>query len=265
MESMNNYWYLNKKEKKMVVHLRGGKIIQLESDRYAPMPQSELLEVVTNKLNELYPDYEFSKGEYTHELTTATFNAVNALPEFYKNSWKKAGLPNEDLENSAVIFDFSTADLANAAAKVEIYLKIGDQRVFMGDKISVIHKDKENSMQNFKEKLDLLGVTVSTELKLLTKLMDVEITRPYEACVNALNQAKIPSLAKKAYKEFSETLSCQFFDAENAFTLYSSLFGIFLSSYGEKLSEQKKFIISNELHKLVLEDWTKFDRPCVLV
>lgn len=207
MDSMNNYWHLHKKEKSMTVHLRGRKIIQLESDRYAPMLQSELFKVTSETIHDLYWDSEFVKGGYTHELTNAVFK-TSSLPEFYKNSWKKAGLPQEDLANSAIIFEFSTADLANSAAKVEIYLEIGNQNVFMGDKISVIHKDKENSMQNFENKLKVLGVTVKEEMELLTKLMDVRISHPHEACINALNFAKIPRLAKKLIKNLTKFLAC---------------------------------------------------------
>lgn len=260
MESMNNYWYLNDPKKKMFVHLRGGKVLQLESERYAPMSQEALMDLLTVQISRTYKDREFVRGFYSHEHTEAVYTVSNGIPEFFKRSWEKANLPKEDLKDTKLYFVFSTADLANAAAKVAIYLKVGDEKIFMGDNISVIHKDKEGTLDRFNDELEKLNYTVEDELSHLTKLMSIKIQNPYDACVRALHTAGIPDMAKKAYKEFEQELSWLFSSEESAFSLYSCLFGILSCNYGEKLTEQKRFAISNALHKLATADWKKFDR-----
>jgi len=263
-DSMNNYWGLHNPKEKMNIHLRGGKVLQAESERYAPMSQAALFRRVADKVQELYPNAaRFVWGDYTHQMTAAKFAANGELPQFFQKSWLKAGLPQEELKGATIYFTFSTADLANAAAKVVIEMKSGENRIFMGDEISVVHKDSGDPLSTFQKKLDGLSETVEDELQKLCRLMEVEIKHPYEACEAALAKAKVPQMAKKAAKELLDILSWEFFGPENAFTLYSSLFGILRTEQGMRLSDQKKLMISNSLHKLVSEDWAKFDRPAI--
>lgn len=255
LNSMNNYWPLYKDNRICSARIRGDKLIGLDSEQYEELPQIDLFNEILMFL-EKFNDVKFIKGSYDHLMTYAFFKINDGLTPNYINAWKKAGFAEEQLNNSYLMLEFGTNDVAESSAKAIITINVSGTRMLVGNPVFIAHRNGHGGSTSFADDLDKSIVALEEELDLMAKLMGITVNDPEAALKKALRKSGIERIAKKACKELLETTA--FFGPENAYTVYLYLNGVLDTSYAKDFTEDKKFRIASSIKSLLKEDWTKF-------
>lgn len=254
------YFKKQKDKKKFMLRVRGGKVIVAGSDQYNFISQNAVLSAVAKHLEDQHPGaWHFVDGFYTHTLTCADFKIDDALSPAYVAAWKKAGLPQSLLDMSCVTFSVMTDDIAGCAAKAIIKMKVGKTDFLLGNPIEVQHRNGYGGIEAFIDKLSKADISIKEELDALANLMTVNLLHPANAGIMALKKAGMPIISKKACKELIDDM--MFGSTETAYIVYLFLHGFVSTSYGAKLSEERKLRAITALRSLLKEDWKKLDVP----
>jgi hypothetical protein len=261
LDCMSDYYLANQPDKKTcTITVRAGKIINFGSEQYEGMSQSEQITAVAEWLDDRHPNaWKFLGGYYTHELTEARFEVLDAISPGYKAAWKKTGLPQSLLDQSHITVKVLTDDTAGCAAKAIIGMNVGGTNFLLGNPIEIQHRAGYGGIESFTKELDKADISIKDELDALASLMGINLLHPANAGIMALKRAKIDKITKKACKELIEDMF--FGSTESAYIVYLFLHGITSTPNGAKLSEERKLRVITALRTLLKEDWKKLDVP----
>lgn len=260
LNSMNNYWGLYADKKICTAKVRGDKVLGVGSKQYETISQKEMIEAVTEWLEDRHPGAWFFKGgSYTHQLTEARFEVTDAISPAYKAAWRKAGLPQSLLDQSHITVQVLTDDTAGCAAKAIIGMKVGGTDFLLGNPVEIQHRAGYGGIESFTTELNKADLSIKDELDSLANLMSINLLHPMNAGIMALKKAKIDKLSKKACKELVDDML--FGSTESAYIVYLFLHGIVGTPNGAKLSEERKLRVITALRTLLKADWKKLDVP----
>lgn len=260
LNSMNNYWGLHKDKRKCYATVRGDKILGVGSEQYESISQEEIVEAVTDWMEDRHPNaWIFKDGYYTHQLTSASFEITDAISPGYKAAWRKTGLPQSLLDQSHITVRVLTDDTAGCAAKAIVGMNVGGTNFLLGNPIEIAHRAGHGGIEAFKTELNKVDISIKDELDSLAKLMGINLLHPTNAGIMALKKAKIDKISKKACKELIDDML--FGSTESAYIVYLFLHGITGTPNGSKLSGERQLRVTTALRTLLKEDWKKLDVP----
>lgn len=168
-------------------------------DDYSVLPIDMLLNSLTKKLDERFPENVFESGYSDHALTSASWS-MPAQKEELLAVYEKA-LPAHGKTTLAAKLvpgiRFVTSDTGIASAKVSALLMGTPYPISIGGCIAVEHKHK-NNVEDFERALDQVFARFQDSVEKLQRLLEI----PLEYPVNAMTRVcKALSLPKKAAVE----------------------------------------------------------------
>ena len=225
---------------------------------YSVLPINELLNCISDTLQQRFPGNEFGSGYSDHSYTCASWSfpmQTEDLLGTYKKTLESMG--RKALAAKIVPgIRFCTSDTGVASAKVSALLLGMPAPVLIGGVLEVQHR-LQTKVETFKDNLDLLFSQFGNTIKKLEKLTETYLDYP----VNAMTAiCKKLSLPKKAALE-----AITMFETANgaapatAHDIFMALQEIIFILKTEKMPEGKMLVVEENLSRALSLRWGDFD------
>lgn len=248
-KALNQSWpYM--KEQKAKALIRGGSLLALLSEKYAPIAQSGLYESFRRFLSESYEDVSFRGARYTHQMTSGTYLISDeSLTEGYIKALEKEGFS----VSSEIAFCVSlvTSDTGSGAVSVYPAITFGkSDSVQVSPPLSVIHKG-DIDIADIEKDFPKLFALMKKSTDNLERLLEVRITYPSRIAA-ALSQDRRFSLPKRLIREVLPQLQMYESMGEemSAHDFYFTLADILSSPRFKDLKPRRRLQIRENLAKV---------------
>ena len=227
---------------------------------YSVLPMGDLLSELKLGLQESFGDdsVNFISGYSDDEITIASLEiSSRACEKPFEKAIESIGYDSKDAK---IMLRFSSSDVALSGANIVPMLKINDNLLQIGERLSVTHKNK-HSVDDFAKNVSLTFAMFKEAGERIAKMQQVQIKHPI-GCIKAV--AKKLGIAKKwvVEKENSvcEMLNCDGVTSEsNAFELYYYLWGIIGEMKSSNATPLEIFNMQENLARSLFLDWEVFD------
>ena len=226
---------------------------------YSILPIDKLLEILQDNLNMRFTGNQFEKGYKTHSLTGATWKLpaqTDNLLEKYSKHLETIG--KKQLAHKLVPgIQFSTSDTGVASAKVSaLLLGLSECPIHIGSCVAVDHRHK-NTVENFKESLDMLFAQYGDNIKKMEKLLDITLFYPVNAMTRICKQLVMPKKeATEAIAKFQAIFGDGIATAHDVFIAMQEI------PYLLKIKqtpESKILEVQENMARALSLHWTDFD------
>lgn len=228
---------------------------------YSVLPMGDLLSELRNGLEESfgYDSVNFISGYSDAEITIANLEiSSRACEKPFEQAVKSIGY---DPSNTRIMLRFSSSDVALSGANIVPMLKVNNEVMQIGNRLSVTHKHNHTVENDFSKNVSLTFSLFKEAGERIANMQQQKIKHPI-GCIKAV--AKKLGIAKKwiVEKENSvcEMLECDGVTSEsNAFELYYYLWGIVGEMRQSNASPLEIFNMQENLARSLFIDWGVFD------
>lgn len=264
-DQLNMSWpYLYKRNgepEKGKILLRAGKVLGVMSERYAPLPQSMIFNMIEKYLRENYAGSEFLSGTYTHDLTVMKWRIGrenDSLLASYKDAWVKNGGRLSQIEGAYPVLIVSTNDIGTAAVTLRPMFVNGASMYALGEGVSTKHKGMED-YSKVEKLIPTAFINMQKAMKRMAELPGILIDNPKATLINAMSEVGLLKKAKKACADVVRG----FIPHKNvtAYELYVTICDIFITGRGKQIDGQRKLNCEIAISRLLFVDWNALDIP----
>lgn len=259
----------NSGDKTVLAYFSCGKIRTFNGgNTYAILKQSKMFDAIVEMLNTKYKKYEFNGGYYSHTRTFAEFELTDDTDKILK-TYKKACESVSSMKNKGlkVAFSFSTSEIGDACATINVALIRGNMRILIGSPIKVPHNG-EMTEENFINQLPLLLAKTKDLIKGLENLINIEVKNPinciislakYVGLLKSQTMSEVASFQEQYNKAIEKDKNVKFSAHDVFYVLQESLMEMRKASVADSTIENAE---ENLARTLVEEfDWGNFDVP----
>ena len=246
---------------------RSGWVIGAMSNQWAHLPQSELADTVLDEIRQAFPDAEFIKCSYTHELTEFWISLGNHQSEImkkYRNGWVSSGYPAEELEKVKPLVRVCTSDTGQSGVVVTPVLQDRSYNRVLGERLSTKHAGK-NSLEDVKKDLRQTFAKAQESLEKITDLMSTPISNPVAVLVRALEFGKrsLWSLSQGGCEDVLEHFKMLYGGVSgiSAYDIYATISEMEYCDKVKNLKQNSAIQIVEAIYRLINLDWRRLDVP----
>ena len=246
---------------------RGGWVIAALSNQWAHLPQSELAECVLDEIRAIFPEAEFVKCTYTHDLTEFWISLGNHKSDImrkYRNAWISSGYPEEELEKVKPLVRVCTSDTGQSGVVVTPILQDRSYNRMIGDRLYTKHAGK-NSLKDVKSDLTKTFARAQETLEAISRLMSTPLSHPVAVMVRAMEHGKrsLYSLSQSACEEVLQNFKLLYggISGVSAYDVYASLAEMEYCDKVKNLKNNSAIQIVEAIYRLIDLDWTAMDVP----
>lgn len=226
-------------------------------NNYCILPAADLISCLTEHISSSFPDYEFSGGHVTDELTTCVFSLEKYKKEIlgsYNDFLKSHG--KEELNNSySPIIYFMTSDTGQSAVKLIPCLTDGTKNIFLGSGVYLKH-DEHHTISDFDFLCNDIYMLYNNSFRCLEKLDEIKVENP-KGCF--LATAKFLHFPKKISLEASDLFEFKVdLDNTTAADIYWGMWDIISLMDYENMSLSSYINYCESIGKLF--DWDKISK-----
>lgn len=263
--TLNECLRVHKKSKALVL-VRNEKVFAVhsgdESD-YAIMPISDLLAVMTKKLDERFPGNRFMGGYSSHTMTRATWEL----------SWQKDELLGayidrlKEIDKTILARDlmpairFSTSDTGDSSVKASAVLLGLSAPLPIGDVVAVEHRHGK-TIRHFEDALDEIFAQYIKSMERMEILTHITLRYPVNALVEMCRKLKLPKKASaEAIQKFEFETDGLPATVHDAFlSMQEIIFN--LQNAGAKSSAVLR--AEEMIARALYMDWSEYDLPVAM-
>lgn len=188
---------------KCKILLRDGKVSAVLSKSYQILPVDELIDVLESQLQTDHPDYEFNKGQVSHEFLVAEYLLNDTeMEESFRLKLNDAGANFSTLKAG---IRFATSDVGLSKVYTTMFYDADGIRTTLGDGIEIEHKG-EASIENFSEKMGDLGNCLKECEERIEKLGNIDIN-DVPGCVSRISEIYPGTFPKSITEEVINELT----------------------------------------------------------
>ena len=242
-----------------IVLIRGERLAALHSDRYAPIKQTEIFEMVKDYL-ENQAEGHFTLGEFSNEYTRALYEITDqGLVKEYADALDAFGM---NPTNAAITAGLrvSTSDVGTASVRFTPYIKKGGCVLMLGNHFAVKHIGSAD-LEDVKKKLDGVFMRYTQSVKDLVRLMSIKLVKPYNAILNAGEKLRLPMKSLSDYVDAIQAAG-RFENGASAYECYEVLNEI-LATSAAGIEPQRRFNLEEGIYQALSYDWVKLDRAVI--
>lgn len=256
-------------EKTTLAYFSCGKIRTFNGgNTYAILKQSKMFDAIVKMLNEKYKKYKFNGGYYSHNRTFAEFELTEDTDNILKAYQKKCEASNTiKSKGLKVAFSFSTSEIGDNCATINVALVRGNMRILLGSPIKVPHNG-EMTEEDFIKQLPLLLAKTKDLIKGLENLINIEIKNPinciislakYVGLLKNQTMSEIASFQEQYNKAIEKDKKAKFSAHDVFYVLQESLMEMRKANVADSTIENAE---ENLARTLVEEfDWSSYDIP----
>lgn len=254
--------YSKMPKKLALVLIRGNRVAAIHSDKYVPIAQDAIFEMVKEYLDRSVLGnfvYGFYHNDYTYSMYE--LEDVN-LVKAYRDSLFSAGLLKADEDIKAGL-RVSTSDVGKNTVRLTPYIDRNGAIIQLGRPFDVKHIG-DASAYMVQDKIDMLFKRYTQTVAELCDLMTTAIYHPVGALMNAGQKLRLPMKILSDYVESLES-SGRIKEGEpiTAYTCYEILGEVLLKSE-KKATTERYFALQESLYTALSYNWTDMDRTYVM-
>jgi len=225
---------------------------------YSVLPIDGLLEKLTEKLDERFPDSEFIQGYADHSITSGLWKMPNQRTELLGAYIKALSgyMANAKLDKLVPGVRFITSDTGVASAKVSALLLGGSYPIHIGGGIAGEHRHK-TSIEDFDKALDQLFAQFGDSIKKLQKLLGVYLNYPVNAMTRVCKKLALPKKAAvEAINMFEMTYGGGIATAHDVFMAMQE---ILYTLKCENTPQSKLISVEENMARALTLNWEDYD------
>lgn len=238
-----------------VVKLADNKVSAIHSGRkgaYSVIEIPDILDATVEYLCTEYPKARFEQGYYSHEAVAATWNLSEYADTFFEDCQVLA-----ESEEYEPLVRVVTSDIGTEAVKIQPLLLAGNNVIMLNSVIAVQHKN-ENSIEDFKNAINMVLDHFKYGLSELEDLTKVKISNGYNALLRIMDAHNFPKAqgleAAQLFKETYGEGEC------TAFNIYVGLCSAAHFVQRDCKDDQLKvFRIQDTVQRCMNTSWRKYD------
>ena len=225
---------------------------------YSVLPIDTLLEKLTEKLDDRFPNSEFEQGYADHSITSGLWKLSGQREQLLGTYLKTLSAYNDKAKLNKIVpgVRFITSDTGVASAKVSALLLGGAYPIHIGGCIAVDHRHK-SSVEDFEKALDQLFAQFGNSIEKLQHLLEVYLNYPVNAMTRICKKLALPKKAAiEAIDMFEKTYGGGVATAHDVFMAMQEI--LFLLKCDDT-PQSKMLAVEENMARALTLDWTAFD------
>jgi len=254
------------------VLLRGGKVSGYASEYNANWTETEQLSFIEDSFMKRFPDYEFTGGSFSHEMTTADYRLGETIAEAldkdsavlssYAKAWEDAGMDG-DLQQAVPMIRFVTGESGLTSIILKPFLVLNGKEIPVSPSLAVSHRGTDKTvwgrLGDFPaESLSMFQLGLAG----IETLCNLQVYHPY-ACMTHALRTFVNFLPRTMLDDVAESFKV-FFDPSDptktckAIDVFSQI-NECIHGIMPTLSAMRKLQAQELIARLVVMDWKKMD------
>ena len=225
---------------------------------YSVLEINKLLESISDKLNERFPEHVFNSGYTDHSLTSASWSLPKQRDELLDTYVKVLNSQGKSSMAAKIMpgIRFCTSDTGMASAKTAALLLGLTYPIHIGGILAVEHRG-QSKPEDFAKNLDMMFTQFGNAIAMLEKLNTIYLSYPVNAMTAICKKLSMPKKAAlEAIAMFEGSLGSTAVTAHDVFIAMQEI--IFILRI-EGTPEGKLLVTEENLARALTLNWNDYD------